>query len=75
MRSSLKALSRKSGCLAENEPRSNGLLTEPLQAAHEAVIDCDALRIHRGDGPAGPILRRIRLVNEGKIHITVPRHP
>lgn len=49
----------------------NDYLTEPLQAALKPLIDCDALRIHRGDGPAGAYLTTHPLVEE--IHITGAR--
>jgi acyl-CoA reductase-like NAD-dependent aldehyde dehydrogenase len=49
----------------------NDYLTEPLQAALKPLIDRDALRIHRGDGPAGAYLTTHPLVEE--IHITGAR--
>lgn len=49
----------------------NDYLTEPLTAALKPLIDLDALRIHRGDGPAGAYLTDHPMVEE--IHITGAR--
>jgi acyl-CoA reductase-like NAD-dependent aldehyde dehydrogenase len=49
----------------------NDYLTEPLKTALKPLIDLDALRIHRGDDPAGAYLTDHPLVEE--IHITGAR--
>lgn len=49
----------------------NDYLTEPLRAALQPLIEMDALRIQRGDGPAGAYLTDHPLVDE--IHITGAR--
>ncbi|MGJ8544633.1 MAG: aldehyde dehydrogenase family protein [Sulfitobacter sp.] len=49
----------------------NDYLTEPLKIALEPLIELGALRIHRGDGPAGAYLTEHPLVEE--IHITGAR--
>ncbi len=49
----------------------NDYLTEFLNVALKPLIDCNALRIHRGDGAAGAYLTTHALVEE--IHITGAR--